>query len=113
MTVARGLFVMWWWRIRFEHATAEKHLDALADAMSARGWSHVKVYVESPPVLWVFPDDGEEAALSAAAVRVGGRWVFQVSRLIEYPCEAVVRVAGVLDDVLWDRLGSGGVKASP
>ncbi|NVI85809.1 hypothetical protein [Actinomadura sp. BRA 177] len=103
--VARGQFVMWWWRVRYGHATAEQHLDALADAMSNRGWSHVKVYVESPPVLWVFPEDGEDAALSVAVLQVGGMWVFQVSRLIEYPCEAVVRVAGVLDDVLQDRAG--------
>lgn len=110
--VSRGPLVMWWWRVRYGHVTAERHLDALAEAMCVRGWAHVEVYVKSPPVLWVFPEDGEEAALSVAALRVGGRWVFQVPRLIEYPCEAVERVAGVLEGVLLDRSGSRGVAAS-
>ncbi|MFA1550613.1 hypothetical protein [Actinomadura chokoriensis] len=84
---------------------AEGHLDALADELRARGWARFKMYAESPPVLWVFPKGGEGTALGVAAVRVDGRWVFQISRLIEYPCEAAVQVADILDNVLRDRMG--------
>ena len=99
--VPRSRFGVWWVRVRYGQRTAERHLDVLANKLP--GWAQVKMYAESPPVLWVYPEGAKGAAVSVAAVRVGGRWVFQVSRLIEYPCEAVVQVAGVLDDVLRDR----------
>ncbi|TDD60707.1 hypothetical protein E1293_45530 [Actinomadura darangshiensis] len=101
--VARGRLVMWWWRVRYGHAAAEKHLDALADAMRIRGWSTVKVYVESPPVLWIFPERAEDLALSVTAEQTGGRWAYRISQSIKYPCDSPQRVAGVLDDVLPDR----------
>ncbi|MFB4306366.1 hypothetical protein [Actinomadura sp. GTD37] len=92
-------------RLRHRQHTAERHLDVLADELRPRGWAQLKMYAESPPVLWVYPEGAEDAAVSVAAVRVRGLWVFQVSRLIEYPCEAAAQVAGVLDDVLRDRTG--------
>jgi hypothetical protein len=92
-------------RVRHRQHTAERHLDALADELRARGWAQLKMYAEAPPVLWVYPKGAEAAAVSVAAVRIGRRWVFQVSRLMEYPCHTVVRMAGVLDDVLQDRMG--------
>lgn len=104
--VARGRFVLWWWRVRYGHATAERHLDVLAEAVCARGWSHIKVYVESPPVLWVLSEDAEDRALSVSAERLGGHWCYRVSRSMLYPCDAVQRVADVLDDVLRDRVSS-------
>ncbi|WP_433227446.1 hypothetical protein [Actinomadura formosensis] len=76
--------------------------------MSARGWSHVKVYIESPPVLWVLSEDAEDRALSVSAERLGGRWFYRVSRSMLYPCDAVQRVAAVLDDVLRDGWGCRG-----
>lgn len=103
---------MWWWRARYGHAVAERHLDSLADAIGARGWSHVKVYIESPPVLWVFAEGAEDLALGVAAERSGGRWVYR-SRSIQYPCECPHRVADVLDYVLRDRMGSCGQEPSP
>ncbi|MFA1540030.1 hypothetical protein [Actinomadura monticuli] len=105
MTVPRTRPGVWWVRLRYRQRTAERHLDALADTVRTRGWAQLKMYAESPPVLWVYPQGAESAAVSVAAVRAGGRWVLQISRLIEYPCEAVDRVAGVLDDVLRDRVG--------
>lgn len=104
--VARGRLAMAWWRVRFGHATAERHLDVLAAATHAHGWSHLKVYVESPPVLWVFPEGAGSLAVSVTAERNGGRWVYWISRSMRYPCDGPQRAAGVLDDVLRDRLGS-------
>lgn len=104
--VARGRLVMAWWRVRFGHATAERHLDVLAAATHARGWSHLKVYVESPPVLWVFPEGAGSLAVGVTAERAGGRWVYRVSGAMRSPCDGPQRVAGVLDDVLRDRLGA-------
>ncbi|MFG2085715.1 hypothetical protein [Spirillospora sp. NPDC048824] len=91
-------------RVRYRHRIAERHLDALAGEMQARGWARLKLYVESPPVLFVYADGNEESALSIAATNTGGQWVFQTSRLIEYPCEAVIPVANILSDVLRDRM---------
>ncbi|MGH3239660.1 MAG: hypothetical protein ACRDNL_04715, partial [Spirillospora sp.] len=95
------------------HATAEMHLDVLASAMRQLGWSHLKVYVESPPALWVFSQGAEDDALSVRAKRVGGRWVYQVWGSIEYPCQANGRVVNVVDDVLRDRLGRDTVIGVP
>ncbi|WP_143226901.1 hypothetical protein [Actinomadura mexicana] len=106
MKVARGRLVMAWWRVRLGHATAERHLDVLATATDACGWSHLKVYVESPPVLWVFSEEAGDLAVSVTAGRTGGRWVYRVSGAMRYPCDGPQRVAGVLDGVLRDRLGS-------
>ncbi|MGC4951920.1 hypothetical protein ACLQ2P_01740 [Actinomadura citrea] len=106
MRVARGRLVMAWWRVRFGHATAERHLDVLAAATHAHGWSHLKVYVESPPVLWVFPEGEGSLAVSVTAERTGGRWVYRVSGAMLYPSDGPQRVAGVLSDVLWDRLSA-------
>lgn len=103
MKVARWPGVVWWWRIRYGHATAERHLDVLASAMGERGWVHLKIYVEWPPTLWVFAKGHEGAALSVTANRVDGRWVYEIWRSIEYPCHAVEQVANFLDDVLRDR----------
>ncbi|GAA4225188.1 hypothetical protein GCM10022254_06610 [Actinomadura meridiana] len=102
--VARWSGAMRWWRVRHGHATAEWYLDVLAHAMRERGWSHLKVYVESPPAVWVFCKGAEDAALCVTAKRVGGRWVYQVWPSIHYPCYAAVQVANVLDDVLRDRM---------
>ncbi|NDU71180.1 hypothetical protein GWI34_00870 [Actinomadura sp. DSM 109109] len=101
--VAHGRLVMVWWRVRSGHATAERHLDALAAAARAHGWSHLKPFVESPPLLWVFPEDAEHLAVSVTAERAGGRWFFRVSGEMRYPSDGPQRVAGVLSDVLWDR----------
>lgn len=60
--------------------------------MEARDWGRLKVYVESPPVLWVYANGNEESALSVAATNTGCRWVFQISWLLEDPCQAVVPV---------------------
>lgn len=110
--VARGRLKMAWWRVRFGHATAERHLDVLAAATHARGWSHVKVYVESPPVLWVFPEKAEDLAVSATVERADGCWFFRISRSVLFPCDGPQRVAGLLDDVLQDRLGARGAAGS-
>ncbi|MGI5207186.1 hypothetical protein ACQEU6_37120 [Spirillospora sp. CA-108201] len=112
MRVARGRLVMGWWRVRFWHATAERHLDVLAAATHAHGWSQLKVYVESPPVLWIFPEGAGSLAVSVTAERAGGRWAYRVSGAMRYPCDSPQRVAGVLDDVLRDRLSARGAAGS-
>lgn len=73
--VPRSRFGVWWVRVRYGQRTAERHLDVLA--YKSPGWAQVKMYAESPPVLWVYPEGAKGAAVSVAAVRVGGRWVFQ------------------------------------
>ncbi|MFD0537415.1 hypothetical protein ACFQY7_30365 [Actinomadura luteofluorescens] len=91
---------------------AERHLDVLAAATHAHGWSHLKIYVESPPVLWVFPEGAGSLAVGITAERAGGRWAYRVSGAMRYPCDGPQRVAGVLSDVLRDRLGAGGAADS-
>ena len=62
-------------------------------------------------MLWVFPEGAESLAVSVTAERAGGRWAYRVSGAMRYPCDGPQRVAGVLDDVLWDRLGARGAQA--
>lgn len=111
--VARSRPVAWWWRVRHGHATAERHLDALADAMRSRGWAYLKVYVEFPPVLWVFSKGAEDAALNVIVKRIDGCWVYRIAQSIQYPCDAPAQVASMLDDVLRERMGPHGVRARP
>ncbi|MEV0661099.1 hypothetical protein ACIBI3_09935 [Actinomadura luteofluorescens] len=69
-------------------------------------------YVESPPVLWVFPEGTGSLAVGVTAERAGGRWAYRVSGAMRYPCDGPQRVAGVLDDVLRDRLCARGAAGS-
>ncbi|MEU9838819.1 hypothetical protein AB0C69_06290 [Actinomadura sp. NPDC048032] len=81
----RGRLVIAWWRVRFGHASAERRLDVLATATHAHGWSHLKVCVESPPVLWVFPEGARSLAVGVTAERTGGPWAYRVAGAMRHP----------------------------
>jgi hypothetical protein len=103
------------WRTRLGRATAIRHLDLLAVAITPKGYRHIKLYQADefptrPPLLWVFafsPHDHVRVAVTVHATS-GGDWAYHEAGRGRHgylsPCGDTKHAADQVDAVLKHRM---------